>query len=152
MVQQDIEAVGDIWLSASIQAHDFVPADFWRGALEAMVSDILPTCDGYVHENASEIEGFAALGNGRRANFMGALFVRPDRQSMGVGSRLVDHIKGIRNVIECGIYKLNPRALKFYEREGFRIIGDSACKHTSCEEHRLRWTRESETGDSFDDT
>ena len=36
MTPDDIETVGEIWLAASIIAHHFVDADFWRSDLKAI--------------------------------------------------------------------------------------------------------------------
>ena len=59
MVPADIEAVGQIWLAASIKAHDFVPEEFWRSDLRTMTSEILPhpRTEAYVFETGEQIEG-----------------------------------------------------------------------------------------------
>jgi putative acetyltransferase len=141
MTREDVETVGRIWLDASLQAHDFVPASFWRADHEVMTAEILPEAHGYVHESDGEIDGFVVLGSGPRSHVMGALFVRPDRQSRGVGTRLLEHVKTLRDPLDTSVYKQNTRALGFYRSRGFRITGVAVCEHTGCEEHRLRWSR-----------
>ena len=105
MAEEDVEAAGQVWLAASLEAHDFVPASFWQADHKTMVSEILPAAHGYVHETAGAIDGFVALGSGDRANFMGALFVGPDHQSRGIGTRLLDHVKAMRDPLDTSVYR-----------------------------------------------
>lgn len=142
MQLQDIEEVGQIWLEASIQAHDFVLAEFWRSDLVNMTSDILPApvTEGYVFESEERIEGFIALGG----NFVGCLFVRPEMQGQGVGAELLNHAKRLRSELQLSVYQQNVRATHFYEREGFRVIGAGTCPYTGCAEYKLKWVGESE--------
>ncbi len=44
----DTEAVLAIWLEASIKAHDFVEAEFWKSQLENMRKIYIPASDTYV--------------------------------------------------------------------------------------------------------
>ncbi len=148
MVQEDVEAVGQIWLAASLKAHDFVPAEFWRTDHKTMVADILPGSHGYVHETAGEIDGFVVLGGGDRSNYMGALFVSPFQQSHGIGTQLLDHVKAMRDPLVTSVYKQNHRAFEFYRSRGFRVTGEAICEHTGCEEYTLRWNRRPPSADA----
>lgn len=47
----DMELVLEIWLNASVKAHDFVSPDFWQSQLENMRSIYLPASDVYVYEH-----------------------------------------------------------------------------------------------------
>ena len=138
MLPADIDEVGRIWLDASIQAHDFVPEEFWRSDLKTMTTDILPDprTEGYVYETDS-IEGFATLGG----TFVGCLFVRPDRQGLGIGAALLKHVKQLYSELDLTVYQQNVRATRFYQREGFRITGESTCPHTGCAEYKMEWRR-----------
>ena len=140
MTSDDLDTVGQIWLTASIVAHDFVPADFWRSDLETMTTQILPHPDteGYVHEGDGTIDGFISLAG----NWVGCLFVTPERQRHGVGSALLEHVKQLHSALALTVYKKNADATRFYEAHGFRITGESTCKHTGCQELRMEWERE----------
>jgi putative acetyltransferase len=140
MTDDDVPAVGRIWLEASLLAHDFVPAEFWRADHELMVSEVLPGSFGFVHEGDGEIDGFVVLGSGPRAHVMGALFVSPSRQGQGIGAQLVDQVKGLRDPLETSVYQQNERAFGFYKARGFVVTGEAVCEHTGCKEHVLRWT------------
>lgn len=140
MTDEDVKAVGQIWLAASLEAHDFVPAEFWRADHKVMTTELLPGCHGYVDETDGQIDGFAVLGKGERSHFLGALFVSSPRQSRGVGTRLLDYVKALRDPLDTSVYKQNRRAVDFYLSRGFRVTGESVCRHTGCEEYTLRWT------------
>lgn len=143
MRPEDVEAVGQVWLAASLQAHDFVPASFWHADYQVMISDLLPGSHSYVHETDGVIDGFVLLGSGERSNFMGALFVKPDRQGRGIGTRLLDHVKGIRDPLLTSVYQKNLRSFEFYKSRGFRVVGESVCAETGCAEYQLEWSEES---------
>jgi len=139
MISHDIEAVGQIWLTASIKAHDFVPAEFWSSELKVMTTEILPHPDtvGYVHEEEGLIDAFISLGG----NWIGCLFVIPERQRSGIGSALLDHVKQLHSDLETTVYKKNVSATQFYSAQGFSVVGESTCEHTGCEEFRMQWQR-----------
>ncbi len=70
----DSDAVLDLWLKASILAHDFVPESFWREQLPAMRELYLPQAETLVLEEKGQVLGFASLHEQRLA----ALFVSPE--------------------------------------------------------------------------
>ena len=90
MLPGDIQQVGEVWLAASIQAHDFVAEEFWRADLQTMTTEILPhpRTEAYVFESAGRIDGFVSLGG----SHVGCLFVRPDRQNQGIGAALLGQL------------------------------------------------------------
>ncbi len=139
MLPADIETVGEIWLTASIQAHDFVPEEFWRSELIAKTTEILPHPDteGFVFEQSGTIDGFITL----CGTHVGCLFVRPGKQGNGIGASLLRHAKHDHAELDLTVYKQNRRATSFYKREGFLFAGESLCQFTGCEEYAMRWTR-----------
>lgn len=57
----DIEAVLDIWLRASIEAHDFVAASFWESQLDDMRNLYIPGSETWVYEQDGAVLGFYSL-------------------------------------------------------------------------------------------
>lgn len=140
----DIGAAGQIWLEASLKAHDFVPAEFWHDDHKVMVNEMIPGSHAYVHETDGVIDGFVMLGSGTRANFMGALFVVPDAQGQGIGTQLLDHMKAMYESLKTSVYQQNSRTFAFYQSRGFRVTGESVCELTGCAEYQLEWTASAE--------
>lgn len=77
---QDIEAVLNIWLEASIQAHGFIDASFWHSQLDAMRHVYLPAADSHIFEREGKVCGFCSLNQ----NVLAALFVAPEHQGTGI--------------------------------------------------------------------
>ena len=139
MTDHDVEAVGQVWLAASLIAHDFVPAEFWHRDHKVMVSELLPGSHTYVHETDGVVDGFVLLGTGEHSSYMGALFVEPSKQGQGIGTQLLNHVKALRNPLQTSVYKQNLRSFDFYRSRDFEVVGESTCEETGCEEHVLEW-------------
>lgn len=138
MQSQDIDRVGEIWLEASLTAHSFVSADFWRSQLETMTRKMLPATEGYVHMDADRIDGFVAVDG----DFIHCLFVDPEHQRQGVGTTLLSHLKGSRDALRLRVYQQNQDAVEFYESNGFVITAEASCPHTGCAEFEMEWRKQ----------
>ena len=132
----DSNAVLDLWLKASILAHDFVPESFWREQLPAMRDLYLPQAETLVLEEKGQVLGFASLHEQRLA----ALFVSPDAQGRGLGRRLLDEAKRRRDSLELGVYRANTRAVAFYRAGGFMTVDETRDPHTGQPELTMRWS------------
>lgn len=133
----DSDAVLDLWLRASILAHDFVPESFWREQLPAMRELYLPQAETLVLEEKGQVLGFASLHEQRLA----ALFVSPDAQGRGLGRRLLDDAKSRRDSLELGVYRANARAVAFYRAGAFVTLNETRDPHTGQPELTMRWSR-----------
>ncbi|CAM4042530.1 putative acetyltransferase [Ectopseudomonas alcaliphila] len=134
----DSDAVLDLWLEASLQAHDFVPQAFWREQLTAMRDHYLPQAETLVLEENDQVLGFVSLHEQRLA----ALFVSPHAQGRGLGRQLLDEAKRRRDSLELGVYRANTRAVAFYRAGGFVTVDETRDPHTGQLELTMRWSRE----------
>ncbi len=140
MTTHDVGRVGEVWLEASIKAHDFVPADFWRSNHKIMTEELLPQAECYVHLTGERIDGFSAIAG----DFVHGLFVEPESQRRGIGAALLSHLKESHQTLRLHVYQQNPDATRFYISHGFRITGETTCPHTECTEFDMEWTEEPE--------
>ena len=99
----DVETVGRIWLEASLQVHNFVPAKFWYNDHEVMTTEMIPGSHSYVHETDGVIDGFVMMAIGERANYMGALFVTLVSQGQGISMKLLDHVKTLYDPVQTSV-------------------------------------------------
>ena len=81
----DIDTVMQIWLDMNIQAHHFIPSDYWRTNCN-MVREMLPHAEIYVHEDdcTKQIDGFIGLND----DYIEGVFVKETMQSKGIGKQL----------------------------------------------------------------
>ena len=134
----DLDAVMQIWLQANLDAHAFIPADFWTGHFD-MVRDMLPQAELYVHEDKDtrQIDGFIGL----TENHIEGIFVAKSARSKGIGKALLDYVKPRRPRLTLGVYQKNERALAFYRREQFVVQSEGIDEDTNEAEIQMLWTR-----------
>ncbi|WP_107850590.1 N-acetyltransferase [Oceanimonas marisflavi] len=118
---EDTDAILDVWLLASLQAHDFVPAAYWWRQQEQMRARYLPSAEVWVCEREGEIQGFVALAE----DYLAALFVRPDCQQKGIGKALMATAKRLRRQLSLKVFCENDIAVHFYRQHGFAVLRES---------------------------
>jgi len=122
----DMDAVLDIWLRSSIEAHSFVGREFWESKIEDMRKTYIPASDTYVFIDSEIIKGFFSL----YGDTLATMFVSPDFQGNGIRQRLMGKAKSLRNKLNLTVYKENPRSIDFYRKCGFVIIKERVDEHT----------------------
>lgn len=135
--EPDTDSVLDIWLSASIKAHDFIAPGFWRSRLGDMRRIYLPNAESYVLERQGVVLGFCSLVE----NTLAALFVHPERQGQGGGSALMRHAMSVRSQLELMVYEKNDASVAFYLKQGFVAESSGTDEHTGECEVRMVWSR-----------
>ena len=46
----DVDKIAEIWLDVNLSAHDFIPAEYWRGNFTA-VKEMFPQAEVYVFQD-----------------------------------------------------------------------------------------------------
>lgn len=107
-----------IWLETNIQAHDFIPQEYWTGNFE-LVKDMLPQAEIYVHVNDTthQIDGFIGLAD----EYIEGIFVQKDTQSHGVGRQLLEYAKQLKPRLSLHVYQENHRAVRFTNASNSRL-------------------------------
>jgi len=130
---EDTERVLDIWLKASIQAHDFVSAEFWESQVSNMREIYLPASKSFVFVEDGQVLGFYSL----YENMLAAIFVSTESQGQGIGKQLMAHAKGQCSDLKLNVYKDNEATYKFYLSQGFKVDNEHICEHTGCAEYDM---------------
>jgi putative acetyltransferase len=82
--------------------------------------------------------GFAAID--ARSGYLDQLCVAPPERGSGLASALIDEAKRRSPlVIELDVNEMNPRARRFYEREGFSIVGRGLNPQSGLPTVKMRW-------------
>lgn len=133
----DLDAAVELWYQASLQAHDFIPATFWREQRAAMRDIYLPASESWVYEKDGQLLGFISWYQGTVA----ALFISPDQQSHGLGRQLLEHLKTQYERLTLTVYAENEQARHFYCRNGFKEGESQLCEHSGHPELMMHWQR-----------
>ena len=132
----DINKVADIWLDTNIKAHNFIPAEYWKGNFKS-VKEALSLAEVYVYEHDTEIQGFIGLND----EYMEGIFVRDEMQSQGIGKLLLNFVKEKKTKLYLNVYQKNMRAIHFYQREGFEIQREGLDEVTGEKDYVMVWQR-----------
>ncbi|MBY7729723.1 N-acetyltransferase [Vibrio splendidus] len=129
----DTETVLDIWLTASIKAHNFMAPEFWESQVSNMRDIYLPASRTYVFQGDGTVRGFYSLYEGMLA----AIFVSPQHQGCGIGKQLMQHVKLEYPNLSLNVYKENQTTIEFYLSQGFKIVSEQADEHTGHQEYTM---------------
>lgn len=111
---EDLPQILEIWLQGNLDAHPFIPPDYWRKN-RALAAQLIPLATVYVSEREGVLNGFLGLTSGQIAG----LFVRRGARSAGVGGALLETAQSPGGTLELCVYEKNTAALRFYRRHGF---------------------------------
>ncbi len=132
----DMEKVLDLWLAASVQAHNFVPAAYWQQMRASVRDHYLPNSETFVFEDKHQIKGFVSILDG---NYIGALFVAPKWQQKRIGSKLIKFAQKRHPLLSLNVFVKNARAISFYQQHNFKIIAEQIEPSTKEKELRMSW-------------
>lgn len=130
----DIDSLLSIWLLGNLEAHSFIPESYWQSKIPH-AKEAIPTLDTYVEEIDGAVVGFITL----QDDLIGSLFVDTNHCSQGIGKRLLDHAKGIRENLSIFLYTKNERAWSFFDREGFVAVQNEPDLETNEYELMMIW-------------
>ena len=138
--EKDLEQIADIWLDTNQKAHAFLPGSYWKEKLEP-VKQMLPQAEIYLYaeEESGKILGFVGLDG----NYIAGIFVTEEAQSQGIGRQLLNHAKACKGHLTLKVYEKNPRAVRFYQREGFVLQEEGWEEQTGEKEFLMIWNNPS---------
>lgn len=140
MQDADMPAVLDIWLAGNLQAHPFIPADYWQGQLEKMELEYLPSAEVFVYEDVCDggIKGFIGIVDG---SYIAGLFVYPQAQGIGIGKKLLSACQDRYDSLALHVYCDNEKAVRFYDRNGFQVKERGLDEATGAMEQNMIWAK-----------
>lgn len=132
--KSDIREVMKIWLSSNLEAHSFVPEEYWKSNAQ-MVEDQLSQAEVYIYEDAGTIEGFIGL----QDDYIAGIFVKKEYRGNGIGKALLDYVKEMHKELTLHVYQKNCRAAALYRREGFSVVSEETDRATKETDIAMRW-------------
>ena len=134
MQSRDSQRAMQLWLNGNLQAHDFIPAKFWESNAPSVYEQLLQA-NGYVYEADGEILGFV----GMQGNYLAGIFVDAKSRSLGIGKKLLNHIKSRYSTFFLHVYQANRRAVAFYQLEGLSIASEGEEETTGEPDFVMTW-------------
>ena len=140
MRREDMSTVLDIWLAGNLQAHPFIPQEYWQSHLEKMERDYLPAADVFVYadEEGQPIKSFMGIVN---ESYIAGIFVLPQFQGQGIGKALLAYGKEAYAMLSLHVYCQNTRAIDFYEGQGFSTSDYGIDEETGEQEQTMIWRK-----------
>lgn len=130
----DLDELLEAWSAASAVAHPFLSQEFLAAERENIPNLYLPIAETWVFEIDGRVMGFIAL----IENEVGAVFVHPDHHRKGIGNKLLDKAKELREELEVEVFRKNAIGRAFYAKYGFELIEEKVHEPTGCDVLRLR--------------
>jgi putative acetyltransferase len=112
----DIDEVMEIWLSSTIDAHNFIDKEYWEKAYQIVKERYLPNSKTLVYQIESKIVGFISVIS---CDTIGALFIDKNFQRQGIGKKMVDEVKRNFDLLSVSVYQKNLNASEFYKKQNF---------------------------------
>ncbi|AJQ93460.1 GNAT family N-acetyltransferase [Gynuella sunshinyii] len=132
----DQESVLSVWESGNRQAHPFLSNEFIQQVREIIPTDYLPNADTWVAEVDKQVVGFMSL----LGHEVGALFVDPTYQGMGIGRALLDKPATLHRTLELEVFCDNLKGKRFYDLYGFEVLCRKPHPETGFPVYRVRYT------------
>ena len=142
LMKADTDRVMQIWLNGNKDAHPFVPKEYWESNFKTVQEQLL-NAEVSVYKTYGEIQGFIGIVDG----YIAGIFVDKKYRSLGVGKKLLDHVKSIYHSLSLSVYQKNYRAIAFYSREGFSVQSEGIDEATREVEYIMIWKADSNSSD-----
>ncbi|CAI4467203.1 CEL_1a_G0018040.mRNA.1.CDS.1 [Saccharomyces cerevisiae] len=134
VTSEELVAILDIWLQANIDAHHFIPKEYWERNYE-FVRSTLPKTTLFTYCVGNEIVGFLGL----MGSYIAGIFVKKQWRSCGIGRKLINTVKAEKMRLSLSVYDKNERAISFYLSEGFTLKEKKIESETNEIESILFW-------------
>ena len=135
----DEDAAIELWRRAWQAAYPYIDfaarSGWWR---ERWRKELVPQARIVVAEMGDVIEGFVTVDP--RTGYLDQIVVAPEFWGSNVAEMLLDAGKRISPTqLELLVNKDNARAIRFYEKHGFNLVGDDVNPVSGRPVYRMRW-------------
>lgn len=134
--KSDTEQVMKLWLNGNIDAHPFIPKEYWISNFSA-VQEQISQAEVFVYEKDGEISGFIGITD----DYIAGIFVKGKHRPLGIGKQLLEYAKQMHPALSLNVYEKNQRAVAFYLREGFSIQSKGIDEATGETEYTMTWVK-----------
>lgn len=137
MESVDSYDVMDLWMRTTTKSNPFIEPDFWKKNYDHIKNKYISGQDTFVYEIDNDIVGFICVSE---QNYIDGLFVEPEHQKIGIGSKLIDFAQSRFSMLHVHVYAKNRDALRFATNKGFLIDGAQMDNETGEVEYEMIWS------------
>lgn len=141
--QLDAEAIAQVYLSSRSAFVSFAALTHSAEAVTQWIRNhLIPNHQVIVVEQDQQIIGMMALTAEKHTGWIDQLYLHPDFVGQGIGTTLVEYAKSaLGSPIRLYTFQENHRAMRFYERQGFKPIqyGDGSGNEENCPDVLYEW-------------
>lgn len=113
----DTEQVMQIWLNGNVDAHPFIPKEYWESHFE-MVQKQIVQAEVYVYEENNIVHGFI----GMQEDYIAGIFVRKDYRGQGIAGHLLNMAVNDLKAKDISPLYLVTDHIGFYESYGWEFL------------------------------
>ena len=124
--ESDLKVVADIYERSNNFLKLNVPKGFFSRDKKLFSSKTVRQCENLVYEKENKVVGVISCSE----NYIEGLFVLPEFWNQGIGSQLLEEFNAKKEELYLQVYSDHERAVKFYKKHGFRIVGNGICQMT----------------------
>ncbi|MDO1604465.1 GNAT family N-acetyltransferase [Lactobacillus sp. YT155] len=118
--RSDYATLADIWERSVIATHDFL-SDSYRAELKEKILTYFPRAEVMLWIDEDKIIGFSGI----KDSNLDMLFLDSDSIGKGYGHLIIKQLVDNFGVKTLDVNEDNPRALKFYQANGFEVSSRS---------------------------
>lgn len=119
----------DLWLRTASHDNPFIEDNFWERYYDQVKARFFTGREGFVYKLDGKIVGYICVTD---ENYIAGLFVDPQFQNRGIGTRLIEFVKTEYSLLHINVYAKNRGMLEFCTHRGFLI--DGAVRHPDNEQ------------------
>lgn len=120
--KNDYPRLLDVWEGSVRATHLFLPEHYIVRLRKLLFEHYLNSVSLFCTRDGELITGFAGVSDGK----LQMLFIAADYRGQGLGRRLLTHAIEHFGIRELDVNEQNPKALGFYQKQGFKISGRTA--------------------------
>lgn len=119
---RDYAELTRLWEATVRATHDFLPENYITLLRDLLATQYLDAVNLFcTRDSRSLITGFGGTTPGK----LEMLFIAPEHRGQGLGKKLLDYSIEHFQITEVDVNEQNPRALGFYRKQGFEVVGRS---------------------------
>ncbi|BAP43903.1 GNAT family N-acetyltransferase [Pseudomonas sp. 21LCFQ02] len=120
--KNDYPRLLDVWEGSVRATHLFLPEHYIIRLRKLLFEQYLDSVSLFCTRDGELINGFAGVSGGK----LQMLFIAADYRGQGLGRQLLAHAIEHFGIRELDVNEQNPKALGFYQKQGFKISGRTA--------------------------